>query len=312
MRFSAQQLRRLVRPNSLGAYAFAGVCIVAGTALRATISWVDPGAAPYTIYFPIILIIALLCGAAVALVALVVVIIVGWWAFIPPHFEFAALTPRSLLNISLFALASIITIWLADAYRRAVEALQVEKRERELLVDELAHRGKNTFAVVSFIIMSSLDDYRERANEIVERVRAVSSTNDLITNSRAQTVELKQILDQEFAPYGASRVTMNGEPIELSANAGRGFALIAHELVTNSVKHGALSSSNGAIDIAWSSDGAQVRLRWVERGGPEVSGVSEAGFGSWLVVRTLRQLKGEIATRFPPEGLVCELTFSPK
>ena len=126
--------------------------------------------------------------------------------------------------MSLFALASSVTIWLADAYRRAVDALRIEKRERELLFDELIHRGKNTFSVVSFIITSSLEENKERAQEIVQRVKAVSSTNDLITTSKTQTVILKQILDQEFVPYGTSRVTMTGGPIVLSANAGRGFA----------------------------------------------------------------------------------------
>src|SRR5262249_29989181 len=161
-----------------------------------------------------------------------------------------------------FALASIVTIWLADAYRRVVATLNVEKREHELLVDELLHRGRNTFAVVSFIITSSLDEHQERAREIVERVKAVSSTNDLITSSKTQTVILKQILDQEFSPYKTARVVMNGGRIELSANAGRGFALIAHELVTNSVKYGALSSARGAVEITWFMEGALVRLSW--------------------------------------------------
>jgi two-component sensor histidine kinase len=307
---SLQQLRRFVRPNSIGAWAFAAAFVVLGTALRIAISWVDPGAAPFTVYFPIILIIALLCGAAVALVSLAMILIVGWWAFIPPYYAFGEITPRALLNLSLFALASLVTIWLANAYRRVVDALRVETRERELLFDELIHRGKNTFAVVSFIIASSLEEEKERAQEIVERVKAVSSTNDLITTSKTQTVMLKQILDQEFAPYGTERVSMSGGPIELSANAGRGFALIAHELVTNAVKHGALSG-RGAIEITWLLEGKHIRLSWIERGGPQVTAPSGPGFGSRLVTRTVRRLDGEITAAFPPEGLVCVLKFNP-
>jgi two-component sensor histidine kinase len=291
---------------------FAGACIVAGTLLRIAISWVDVAAAPFTVFFPIILMIAMLCGAVVALVSLVVILLVGWWAFIPPYYEFAAVRPLALLNMSLFALAAIVTIWFADAYRRAIDALRGETRERELLFDELIHRGKNTFAVVSFIITSSLDDSKERALEIVERVKAVSSTNDLITTSKTQTVILKRILDQELVPFAASRVTMTGGPIELSANAGRGFALITHELVTNSVKYGALSSSRGTIEISWFFEGEQVRLSWIERGGPQVTVPAKPGFGSRLVTRTLRQLDGEITAAFPPEGLVCMLKFNPK
>jgi two-component sensor histidine kinase len=311
MRLSLQRLRRFVRPNSIGAWVFAAACVAVGTALRFAISLIDVGAAPFTVYFPIILIIALVCGATVALVALAVILLVGWWAFIPPYYEFGVVTPRALLNLSLFALASIITIWLADAYRRVVDALGVEKRERELLFDELIHRGKNTFAVVSFIIASSLEEDKGRAQEIVERVKAVSSTNDLITSSKTQTVILKQVLDQEFAPYGTSRVTMSGGAIELSANAGRGFALIAHELVTNAVKHGALSSSRGAIEITWLREGKHVRLSWIERGGPQVAVPWKPGFGSRLVNQTLRRLGGEITAAFPPEGLVCVLKFNP-
>jgi two-component sensor histidine kinase len=311
MMLSLQQLRRFVRPNSIGAWVFAAACIVLGTALRIAISWIDVGAAPFTVFFPIILIIALLCGAVVALVSLAAILLVGWWAFIPPYYEFSEITSRALLNLSLFALASIVTIWLADAYRRVVEALRVEKRERELLFDELIHRGKNTFAVVSFIIASSLEEDKERAHEIVERVKAVSSTNDLITTSKTQTVMLRQILDQEFAAYGTARVTMNGGPIELSANAGRGFALIAHELVTNAVKHGALSSSRGAIEITWLTEGKHVRLSWIERGGPQIAIPWKPGFGSRLVNQTLRRMGGEITAAFPPEGLVCVLKFNP-
>jgi hypothetical protein len=105
-----QQVRRFVSPNSIGAYVFAGACVVVGTALRVAIGWIDASAAPFTIYFPIILIVALFCGAAVALVALAVILIVGWWAFIPPYYEFTEITPRALLNMSLFAFASIAAI----------------------------------------------------------------------------------------------------------------------------------------------------------------------------------------------------------
>ena len=84
-------------------------------------------------------------------------------------------------------------------------------------------------------------------------MKAVSSTNDLITTSKTQTVILKQILDQEFAPYGASRITTTGGPIVLSANAGRGFALIAHELVT---------SLKGSVTVDWMHrEAARARMR---------------------------------------------------
>lgn len=52
------------------------------------------------------------------------------------------------------------------------------------------------------------------------------------------------------------------------------------------------------------------KLQWRERGGPRVSPPELAGFGSRLLVRALGgEIGGDVALRYPPAGLVFELTM---
>ena len=75
------------------------------------------------------------------------------------------------------------------------------------------------------------------------------------------------------------------------------------------MKYGALSNGTGRVAVAWQSDGETTTLHWRERGGPEAKEPAAYGFGSQLVVRTLKALSGGITPSFEPDGLSCEITF---
>ena len=80
-----------------------------------------------------------------------------------------------------------------------------------------------------------------------------------------------------------------------------------HELVTNAVKHGALSRPEGRIEISWSTDDTHLTIDWVERGGPRTSPPEQRGFGSRLVAGCVKSLGGKVDAAFPAEGLECRL-----
>jgi two-component sensor histidine kinase len=88
--------------------------------------------------------------------------------------------------------------------------------------------------------------------------------------------------------------------------------MVFHEMLTNAAKYGALSTSSGHVDIGWRVDrrtnGGEVRLTWVESGGPTVKPRKTRGFGSRLIERGLEQeAGGAVAFDFRPEGLRCEM-----
>jgi len=67
-----------------------------------------------------------------------------------------------------------------------------------------------------------------------------------------------------------------------------------HELVTNALKYGALSTPGGCVALRWRVDPVtKLRLTWVETGGPKVSPPTSLGFGARLLTRSLAaELRG--------------------
>jgi two-component sensor histidine kinase len=87
------------------------------------------------------------------------------------------------------------------------------------------------------------------------------------------------------------------------------LALVIHELATNSLKYGALSSGTGTLDVTTSTKDAQLELIWMEQGGPAVEAPPEPnGFGSKLVHRSVsKQLGGAIEYNWSEDGLIVTL-----
>lgn len=87
------------------------------------------------------------------------------------------------------------------------------------------------------------------------------------------------------------------------------LALVIHEMATNSVKHGALSSDSGTLDISSTTDDDHVFVVWAETGGPAISCAPNMhGFGSKLIARSIAQdLDGDLSYDWQESGLVATL-----
>jgi two-component sensor histidine kinase len=88
------------------------------------------------------------------------------------------------------------------------------------------------------------------------------------------------------------------------------LALVVHELTTNAVKYGALSSPSGRIAIAWSTVAGRLNLEWIEAGGPRPVAPTRVGFGSKLLRSGVRQFHGTVDCRFERTGLRCRLSLT--
>ena len=85
-----------------------------------------------------------------------------------------------------------------------------------------------------------------------------------------------------------------------------------HELVSNAVKYGALSTGSGTLsiqsEVATSADGTTLGLIWAESGGPAVSTPTRWGFGTTLIERTLaHELDAIVDREFATGGLRCSI-----
>lgn len=171
-----------------------------------------------------------------------------------------------------------------------------------MLAREAEHRTKNILAAVQAIVdLSHADTPNGLKRAIAGRITALARLQDLFVKSRWTGAELSSIAAQELTPYcgeDAARVRIDGPHVLLAPNTARGIALILHELTTNAVKHGALSTPKGEIEVTWSRT-ADERLivRWIESGGPAVKKPTRQGFGTSVTQRVIRGLlKGKCAS----------------
>lgn len=293
-------------PYSVSAFAFAIGCVAVATCVRYALGWIHPGIVPYAAYFPAVMVVALVAGTPAAIVATLLSILLGAALFVHQRGQL------EVLNSAFFALSCIFIIVVSEAYRQLLRRYQKQERLKNLMLRELEHRGKNMRSVVEAIVAQTLPDNEVAAQTIIGRIRAVSSTNDIISHAADLKADLRTLIRSKFEPFGPFRASLDGAAITLPADAARNLSLVFHELVTNAIKHGALSREEGRVDISWRMSGGHLTITWAERDGPEISPPEERGFGTRLVVGCMKSLGGSIVADFPPSGLVCVISVPHK
>ena len=201
---------------------------------------------------------------------------------------------------------------------RIMDDLRASVREKDLLIDELNHRVKNTLATVQSIASQTLRNASsiDHASSAIEsRLIALSRVHNVLTDRSWAHVALHDIVTQAIEPYrniGEDRISMQGPGVLVPPRMALPLAMSLQELATNAVKYGALSNGSGRIEVRWQLDETTVphrlSLTWEEDGGPSVLEPKRRGFGTRLIERSLAQeLGGEVDIRFAPSGVVCSV-----
>jgi PAS domain S-box-containing protein len=192
-----------------------------------------------------------------------------------------------------------------------------EDRQR-LLMEELAHRVKNTLTVVQAIVMQTLRGSGaspEARETLATRLLALSRAHDLLMQGSWSEASLQALVDNTATLHAhgeAGRFRTQGSDIMLGSRSAMSLALVLHELATNAVKYGALSVPEGHVLILWETvavaDQACLRFRWEEVGGPTVMPPARQGFGSRLIERSFGQSLGaRIGLDYPETGVTFTL-----
>jgi PAS domain S-box-containing protein len=193
-----------------------------------------------------------------------------------------------------------------------------ERREadarQKLLLDELNHRVKNTLATVQSIAAQTfrntgIDPAVQRVFE--GRLITLSNVHGILTQQSWDSADLHDVVWSALRPHGApdrERFTVEGPALRLDPKSAVALSMAVHELCTNAIKYGALSTEAGHVDVRWSVAADRLRWQWRESGGPAVTAPTRTGFGSRMIERALAmQLSGQVAIAYEPAGVICTI-----
>ncbi|QDZ06664.1 hypothetical protein FPZ24_03555 [Sphingomonas panacisoli] len=252
-------------PRWLTQIGAALLCVGAGGLLRILINVIAPGSAVFVLLLPMIMVATLFARWQAGLLTAAISITYSFYYIYLPNPTSAVAPSMTLFAISV---AALITIILAEVFRRAVRQASAERDrqidDRDLMLAEFEHRVKNNFAIVA----SMLDIQRRRAGDTpagealsaaMMRVDSIARAHrHLYRDGRGSEVNTKDYLEDLCATLSDALLLRGGVTLDCdidSAPIQRDHAvsigLIVNELVTNAAKHAFGGRERGAINVSW-------------------------------------------------------------
>ena len=217
-------------------------------------------------------------------------------------------------------LAAFLAVSL-ERHRTARDLSHALERET-LLTHEMRHRVKNLFSVVNGLISMSEREARRSnqpdttVNRLRARITALARSTEIGLCEMPKTADLTGVnpvaLSRSvLAPFsGRFEVSGSAQAI-LPQTLTTPVALMLYEFATNAVKHGALSSDEGTIDLCWFVDGTEIGVQWIESGGPAIdTEPPQIGFGASMVSSIIASAGGTLEMDWVRTGLRATVRFA--
>jgi PAS domain S-box-containing protein len=196
-------------------------------------------------------------------------------------------------------------------------AADVTERHRyeehlKLVLSELNHRLRNTLAIVQSIAALTFKGADAGARtDFEKRLATLSAVHGLLIERNWGSAGLRDIVRTTLDTHRGGergRIHYEGDDLQLRPKSAVSVSMALHELATNAIKYGALSSESGRVSVHWTTGDGRFRLRWQEDGGPPVVPPATKGFGSRMIEFGLAsELRGDVRISYRPEGVVCTI-----
>src|SRR3984957_118192 len=202
---------------------------------------------------------------------------------------------------------------IAGASRDLTEQKQAEELQR-LILNELNHRVKNTFATIQAINAQTLraaHDLPSAKHTLDYRIRALAQAHDLLTSRSWTGANLNDLAVRALEAFAPTQVTMFRDQVEIAPKHALALSLALHELATNATKYGALSCPEGRVTLKWHVHEGTLHLNWEESGGPRVVPPTKKGFGSRLLEQlVVGDLGGSTKLNYDISGVRCNIAVA--
>lgn len=278
------------------------------------------GPAPFLLFFPAVLLIALILDHGSAIYASFLSVFLSIFLFIPPQFSLAIADARLAFAALLTLLILLLLAWLVENLRDKTQSLARLEQEQRFLRTEMHHRIKNGLQLLTAILhLEAGRDADPRTRMLVRavshRIMVISRVHERLYRSELQNVvnasdfidELCRDLQMSFVEGRAIALRVRAQPVVIELDKAVPFGLIVNELVTNALKHAFPDDRPGTISVDFAREGGAYVLQ-VSDDGVGDPAVNRASGRPKLVEIMVRQMGGRIEIR-REEGFGVRITI---
>lgn len=208
-----------------------------------------------------------------------------------------------------------------DGLKRSSEEARLAKEHQQVLLAELQHRVRNTMAIIRSMAArtaAGAGTVSEYAALLEGRLLTLARVQTLLTRYAGAGIRLSDLMASELAAQAddPSQYQLAGLDVALAPRQAEVLTLAIHELVTNAVKHGALSAGTGRVQVRWRVAHRRgerwLFLVWRESGRHHrrLPDTLRRGFGTELIEdRIPYELRGRGHLVVTSAGVRCRLSF---
>lgn len=287
-------------------------------------TWVDN---PYLPFFPVVILAALVFDRGSGLWAVALSSVLILYYFIRPVGSFALSRSGDLIAFITFVASGSITAVVIEMMHQALHDAQVAneelrrthddletahrelgaaERQKDILLQDLAHRMKNDLMLVASLIGFQArtvadEGCRSVLAAAVERIRVIGNVHSRLDRRNGRlVVDTREFItglcdDLRAAFMGARPIALlaRAESHALSQVNAISVGLVTNELITNSLKYAFPDDRAGTVLVTFERHGDEYCLA-VSDDGVGIKDLSAASTGQRLIRSLTLQLRGRI------------------
>lgn len=218
-----------------------------------------------------------------------------------------------LIAIAVFCFVATCMVFVAEGLRTALSKAHAAQEASALLLQEMSHRVKNKFSMISSIIglqsRNAPPEVKRALEDIAARVHVMATVHNYLQLSRHDGhIDMSEYLpplcrslqDALCGPRPIS-LSVSAVPVQFAADRALTTGLIVNELVTNAFKYAFEGERPGQVVVELSTADEGVSLT-VTDDGRGYLGTEKPGLGTRLVTVLAGQIGGTAKWEQAPGG----------